>query len=1122
MDIDSIINNIEALHFIGKPLEFVVAAREAEDLRSYSDKFDQTYASVQIVFNTFKGRLIKYDPAINSSSYPLEIEHVVAAFVRDKSILGAFVNTFPFAVNLHKVSEYIDAEILEIQEIHYEFLNEYINRRLMNKSIIDIYIHMRGLFNANEKLFHPYIIIGAIGDIFESKYPIKIELYEKLSALENVNSRYFVSPKRVKDLIAEYRSSSNRTLQFNIDTDTIDNIMKYQPSSDIKLYDLKLEMNRNYIRLIKPLNIIDVISDVSLDEDIPLSVSVTSDEQYIIKTHKSLEIEIDDFIKKISELKANTFTLLIRNKFITYDRQKNVFTFNDESSDTRSIMNILWKKNITSLTIPVISNSSYSFVTNMIGGLNKMILAWMIMNPPKEFDIFRQILFIKEDLKSISQRKHITVHIQLGSTKMYLTISTHKSTKGTLTRDNGSIVGFIEEQEYFVVKINRVNNIQYAYIALVIYSMIVDMYMKYCDAVKDEIASMTNVTITDKPFIFPLIERTANKRDLLKIEDRNLFKGVSSIDERFLPQIISKNEASYFINQGYAVLRIPFVATNDPSVRINSDRDIWIRTPEKGSFSVHRVKNRYIPVLFRVKGGQPKLMIDENFNVSIVRNENYSSYILKENSSKLDVGRLAKLPSSLINNLASIIPDTYGGKFIRKGVSNNIVDELNSIKRHQDNNWVNLSYDDLLPFIASCKQECWDQTIDEIRYDINKGCICLNKHWRILEDAFQLNIYVLSESKFKLPRFNHLYLHRMSRTEWSSILFYCSPDNDEYSLIMHENEMFFHENIKFDIIIESSLLIISDETVPIHKTQFNPEITGYTITNQIFDLNGKTRALTYRQNNGPNVFTLDVGIVAPFSFIPEGEIVTPILISKFDIDESRIIFPEKGTIISSWITSEKIARTLYTSALLLYSRYDGSLDDFMKSVVVDTSVKYDISNIRSEIDDIDDYMEMFNPSMYRDGALVLNSESLVEPIYHYLRAIGKKEIPSEFPSLINYTWDIKHSGSERVYFNILSLLLCQEQKKIDKLTRNIISSDYPYIMYRNRRFYNILMSDDSRRASYIFYRWNVVNKPCNILTPIPVSYDAEYQPPEVDVSFNYVDTVSVTKMLKSTFIIIPL
>lgn len=1115
IDIDRITNSIEALHFIDLPLELVVAARDAEDLRSYADIYPLTVPNVQILFNTFSFRQIKYSDDVGADTHPVTIEHIIAALGHDHPDINTFVSSFP-NIDVDKVMEYMQKEKLIITELIYEYIGTYISRNLIDHRLEDIYIHLRGLFHAGEKLFHPHTIIGAMGEVFSDRFFSPVTLHKRLSELEGPSSRYYISPKRVSEIIAEFKDTASKGLRFNVDIDMLKRIISYPAD---RKYDLQLEMNRNYIRLTKPLNIIDTVSSVTTTEEFPLIVGVTKSNQPIIKCHHSLTIDFEELVRKLSEMKTDTIIMLMKGRFVHYDKQKNIFTFNDDGN--MMITNILWENGITSLTAPVVSNSSYSFITNAITDLDKSILAWLIMNPPEEYDLFRKIIFIKEDLKSISQRKHITIHIQLGSSKMYLTISSHRSTKGTLTRSNGSIAGFVTGQDYFVVKVNRVSSIDYARIAAIIYQMIIDMYMKYHQEALKELATVADVHVNLQPTILPLVERYTTKRDILRLRDRELFKGTTVIEEHYLPDIISRQEVESSIADGYSVMRLPVTISNDQSISINSSRELWIRTPERGKFSIQRIKNKWIPVLYRGRANQPILMIDEGFNVSIARNENYSSqYVLRENSGKVDVGRLAKLPSEIVSNIVSILPDLSDRSIMRLGVSGNIIATMNFIRKSHDVFWTDLTYADVAVHATACKQECWDLSVAAIEAEILSGNVCLHRHWRAIEDAFELNIYMLSGTKFKLPRHNQAYLHRASKKDWNTVIFYSSPGiDDEHSIIVHDKDIFLNVHQEFDAIINSTLLVVHDGKTRVHKLQFDPHIDGYTIVNQIFDTSGKTRAISYRQKDG-NVFTLDVGVVAPYSFIPEGEVLEPVI--RTSIDETYVLKPSSDAIMKSWSIAERNARILYTTALLLFSASSLPLDDFMKTVIIDEDVIYDTSLLQSEMNDVFEYMRRFNKTMVRDDRLVLNDRALINPIYHYLRISGKREIPHEFPSLIIYSWDIKRSGVERVFLDYLSFIMHIDQKGVTRFSRELIISDYPYVMSRGHRFYNILMSDDERKASYLYYRYHVINRPCNIITPVPASYDGTYEAPFVDSNFESVDVVSRTRILKSTFIIVPM
>ena len=202
--------------------------------------------------------------------------------------------------------------------------------------------------------------------------------------------------------------------------------------------------------------------------------------------------------------------------------------------------------NIDSLTLPRVSTSTYSFATNYIGtatgayGLDRHVMAWLITNPPPMYDAagIGRFVFVKEDTKPNALKEHLNIHIQLGTEKMYLSFSQHKTTSGTLVPVNRSIsadpmeqelTGFRQDQKYFEVRINKCPSMAYARICQSIYRHLMTMYMAFDAQAHTEISRLGVRLPFAQPRVLPLEEREPTLVEKYANVDPVLYTDVSRI-----------------------------------------------------------------------------------------------------------------------------------------------------------------------------------------------------------------------------------------------------------------------------------------------------------------------------------------------------------------------------------------------------------------------------------------------------------------------------------------------------------------------------------------------------------------------------------------------------------------
>jgi hypothetical protein len=101
------------------------------------------------------------------------------------------------------------------------------------------------------------------------------------------------------------------------------------------------------------------------------------------------------------------------------------------------------------------------------------------------------------------------------------------------------------------------------------------------------------------PAIAPLNEREPTEVEKYAYYDPVLYSHISKIEASLLPVPISRDQVDRYDRERYSIMRLPTMVMNNPLIRINTNGDIWLRTPRPESFFMLTRKDdgTYMPIM---------------------------------------------------------------------------------------------------------------------------------------------------------------------------------------------------------------------------------------------------------------------------------------------------------------------------------------------------------------------------------------------------------------------------------------------------------------------------------------------------------------------------------------------
>lgn len=833
-----------------------------------------------------------------------------------------------------------------------------------------IYTILKGSVNMTGKILSVQAIVGGIVQAY-SHIPLS-SLYGVISRLEHETSPFHMTQTRINDAIEWYREQMDMKISqqaasfYETSLNRLIQIPTVYKDADgrqipIQMYAPQVELERLIIRPMEPLDLVDVVSRARTSPDVPIIVAHTGD-QKIIKVYNKPEtmrkIELNWFMEAKRDMKEGpqrsqgmiNIVLRVsrfpdRYQMVQYNSNKNYFSINRTRkylSISEIITLLCTHLGVDNLTAPQIANTTYSFVTNYIEGgrggdfgIDRHILAWLITNPPPMYRNanLHRFIFVKEDTKPNALRDHISIHIQLGSEKLYLTLSLHDTTSGTLVpipperlsefsdveervqslsdNTNRDLIGFFKGQKYIKVRINKAQSIHHARIAQTIYAHIISMYLRFYAETRGAIFTTTGISLPYlNPHMIELKERIPDLREKYAFIDPVLYRYID-IDPGSLPVPIDREEAEYWRSKMHEVIRLPTLVVNNPLIHFETSGEIWLRTPQPGRFIlVEKKEGGYIPVMYNSRTANG-IIVSVNSDMTLTDTQNRSrgeTHILKEYKSLSDKpGRLAYISKAALELLIPIFPqNTLISNVYRFGISMNILHALNSALR------ASVTPAQVATHAYLCMQENWEQSITEVIEDIRSQRIVPIRHFRALEQVYKVNIYFLVDDQIvpylRKPPHAYFYLHRESRKDWPTLVFHSlSSEPDVISLITvttgrgprGQQFLFGGQQYLDDLMNRNNVIrMVSPAdsvnerllTVPIRM-----EIGNWRAIEQVVDAYGKCRAITYARYSPPvsqrartsvpfritsetPVITINIGF-APIQELPLGDIRSPSMVT---------------------------------------------------------------------------------------------------------------------------------------------------------------------------------------------------------------------------------------------------
>lgn len=685
------------------------------------------------------------------------------------------------------------------------------------------------------------------------------------------------------------------------------------------------------------------------------------------------------------------------------------------------------------------------------------------------------------------------------------------------------------------------------------------MYLNNYQITRDIILKYTGISLPPtSPTLLPLITRIPSLHEKYAYYDHVLYKYVREDISDILAVPILKEEVEYWKekreNGYYSVMKLPTIVDNNLSIKFETSGEIYLRTPGPGRFALlpKKENGKYIPILDTNKANSIQVDVKDDW-VLHDRYQNASSAVYKiewGSNVSTKIGRLGKISPAAQTFIGDILignfKDLKQDLVYRMGIYQNILYALNEIFGY------NVLVEDVAKYAYLCIQECWDQSITNIQADINASRIDLVKHFRALEQAFKVNIYILMDDTLEpylmIPPHAHFYLPRESNKNWPAMVFhltgkqYKTDDASElFTLLVGEiaarkyKYTWEGSQILDDIIKKSNRIrIISpDQHIdkPLSVTIPAMKLGKWNAVEQVVDVFGKCRAITYMKKEGSSVsyFTMNIGF-ASIQHLPLGIIRMPTATTTISQDlglsveqvQNLILSPSISSEFTDWIQKEKHARVLRIVTHLLYSQeilsYDdivefmendpgsdrslkieefGDIGDYIKAypnvihsitaeefaekyIIVDTSVKYDVSALKHMMPNIEgssekawEYFTTTIPGMISDHKIVVPSEETKRALYLHISATPKIKWPMRFPSFIRYSWDINVGKDELVFLSDIDLLQYMIMVRAPLESLVFIDSPIPYILSKGIDKYLIQMAQNLPQAKYIAFKWKI-------------------------------------------------
>lgn len=830
-----------------------------------------------------------------------------------------------------------------------------------------IYNKLKGILNMNKKPISQNIILGAMAfsqihtsgiiqqenmnlgityslskkdmDIIKTMHNymrhFELEsspLYIKLTSIEDGYNSY-IAKLGIKCTNPKFYTNAFNAM-YNMD-------INYPYMNDFDIFDTKLESERIIIQPKQPIILVDTISNAYTSSNVPL-IAIHDGKNLIYKVYNRTKKNPNWTLN----IKPYTMRIVIRisnlsNKYqiLEYNSNTNSFIFlrEDKYLPLDNIMRLLSEHlRINTLPVPISSTYTYSFITNFIAsdngniGIDRNVLAWLITNPPPEYatqmyrdsetgniiykgPCFDSYIFVKEDNKSDALKKHINIHIQIGTEKMYMSISQVKTSSKLVVRklnesNEYDYMGFKKDQNYFRIRINKCPSVHHAHICQEIYKHIVSMYIKYFKDVREYLINeiippscLADIPMINNPQIMKLITVMPSIQEICAYHDPILYSHLPEGIDDDLAIPIERDEISVWESKGYHIMKLPTIVLDDPAITFETLGEIWLRAPRPGigfalkekdkrskpvlgddiiSLEKAEIDHGYIPIAAVNRPSVKQANINKDWTISLHKETANNGYSLKSERKIVLIGKRAQIGAAI----TAILTPLYDSKpnvsvqpiIERMGISTDI--------KYTFENYITptkrLKSYEIAKYAYLCLQECWDQSIEDISTDILSGRIILYKHYRALEYAYEVNIYFMVddfvEPYMARPPHAHFYVHRRGNPNWPCIVFLINkndpskpdiiithktptlPMQSKYDPLIISNKgmsAVFILDTLMDKVNSNTIISPSDNiSLTLEPSMVVKEYPSWGIYGQVVDRFGKCRAIIYQHKRNKNEF----------------------------------------------------------------------------------------------------------------------------------------------------------------------------------------------------------------------------------------------------------------------------
>lgn len=830
--------------------------------------------------------------------------------------------------------------------------------------LYSVYSTFKGMTNANNKPFTHIIILGAITfaqlhsgiDITKlalsasiTRHSMRIirQIFHSMRYFEPEMSPIHITLPSIIDGYKEYYDNlglkcSNPTFY----TDTLSLLYAMDTNSDdmqdFVMYDARLETERIIMQPKKPISLIDTINNAYTSPDMPF-IAIHDGINTVFKlynnTNKSPEwvIKMHPFTMRIV---VRISKIPNRYQILEYNSLNNTFMFlrAEKYIPLDTMINIICKHlSLTTMNIPISSSYTYSFITNFISdenqenGIDRSVLSWLITNPPPEYvtkmnniidyssgeprsakvysgPCLDSYVFIKEDNKPDAHKKHINIHVQIGTEKMYMSISTNETSSKLVARHTVDVgdykyVGLEQGQSFFRIRINKCPSIHHARICQHIYRNIIYMYLKYYKDIKEFIdkeilppSALNDAKRMIIPRVSKLITVQPSIKDIYSTFDSKLYSHLPTGSEEHLPIPIDRDSIDLWKNKGYSIIKLPTIVLDDPTITFETMGEIWLRTKKPNTafglrekvksqrvsnitnisdLTKNEIDHGYIPLELDGKNNILPIYVNNDMSINLSKSKTSGAYVLRSNKKITILGQKG-IVSDMISHIISSIIDT-NDPISRLGISNDMIHTFNHYIKPIEAN--RLTSNDVSKFANLCMQECWNQSPEDIMTDIDMGKISIYKHYRAFEAAYQINIYFMIddivEPYMLKPPYAHFYIHRRGNPKWPCVVFLIRVDSPSKPdlIVTTKNSIntALLKNAKmnpvysFDTMMdkvnitniispaENKNIVIRDISIP-HYANWKPY-------KQVIDSFGKCRAIIYSHISGGKTEYATINII---------------------------------------------------------------------------------------------------------------------------------------------------------------------------------------------------------------------------------------------------------------------